>query len=209
MPRLVSALYHDFYPFNEMGLFDICISTQNPEHLQKGDVLVIWGGQDIHPSYYGKKASPQSQAYPMPSRRDQTEWALIQRAKELNLLIIGVCRGAQMLCAAAGGYLMQHITGHAGPHHTIATNDGRSFVVNSLHHQMMVPDNTEHELLAVSSTLRSKEYWDEHKKVDHNQEPELVWFPKIRGFAIQWHPEMMFPDAPATQYLKELLQDKL
>ncbi len=116
-----------------------------------------------------------------------------------------------MLCALAGGYLMQHINNHAGAHHMVRTNTGEEYQTNSIHHQMMVPANTKHEVLAAipSDALRSDVYWDENRQVDHNQEPEFIYFNDVKGFAIQWHPEMMYPDCQATQHIKTVLEEKL
>ncbi len=209
--RLVSAFYPEYHPFYEFPFITSAVVSSNPDHLTEKDILLLWGGQDIHPSLYGKQASPQSQAYPLPTRRDNIEWAMIKRAKQLNIPIIGVCRGAQMLCAAAGGYLMQHVTGHAGWDHDMLTPEGETIRVNSLHHQMMVPGNTNHELLGFvnPAELRSKVYWDEEKTVDHHQEPEYIYFKDIRGFAMQWHPEMMPPDCRATKYIQETMEERL
>jgi putative glutamine amidotransferase len=215
--RLVSGYYNDHYPFNFFNCVDSTFATSDPADLKEGDILLIWGGADIHPSLYHKPMSLESQAsFRGPSGRDQVEWALMQRAKQLNIPIIGVCRGAQMLCALAGGYLMQHVSGHAGREHKVITFDGRELKVNSLHHQMMVPRTAEgkevpHEVVAEvpKEALRSTVYVDGPNKVDHNQEPEFLYFPEVKGFAIQWHPEMMSTSAPATKYIQEYIDGRL
>ena len=208
--RLISAIYDDFWPFDRTGLFNSFISTIDPDTLMAGDVLIVWGGQDISPSLYNKQTSAKTGADPFPSRRDRIEWGLMQRAKELGLPIIGICRGAQMLCALAGGYLMQHVTGHGG-YHSVITPSGESFVTNSLHHQMMVPGNTAHEILAQipPDSLRSKEYWDENTTVDHNQEPEFIYFNEVKGFAVQWHPEMLSKIDDGTNYIFKQLKERI
>lgn len=208
--RFVSAFYQETHPFDTFPFFDDFVWTNDPEALAPGDCLCVWGGADIHPSLYNKQKSIQSQAYEMPSRRDIIEWNLMVRAQELEIPIIGVCRGAQMLCALAGGYLIQHVTGHGGDHQII-TSDGKDFVVNSLHHQMMVPGPAKHEVLAEINPkhLRSHVYWDENKQVDHNQEPEFIYFTDVKGFAVQWHPEMMAANAPSTKYIKQMMEKHL
>lgn len=208
--RLCSAYYRDFYPFNQgpfLKLFDAFEAVVSPDELKEGDCLLVWGGADIWPGYYNRKLSVRSHADNTPSHRDTVEWNLMKRAEELKLPIVGICRGAQMLCALAGGYLMQHITGHGGTH-TVKTFDGKEFKTNSLHHQMMVPVNTEHIVVA-QTELRSKEYWDEDSMVDHQQEPEFIHFTNVKGFAIQWHPEMMAPNVDATQYIYTYLENTL
>ena len=208
--RLVSACYPYFDPFDELDNVNDCVSTEHPADLQEDDVLIVWGGADIWPGYYNKGLSPKSHAYPIPSNRDRCEWELMQQAVRLGLPIIGVCRGAQMLCALAGGYLMQHITGHSGSH-LVHTSEGEDILVNSIHHQMMVPAHTRHKILAEipHHSLRSDEYWDEDRKVDHHQEPEFIHFNDVNGWAIQWHPEMMPVTSPANQYILRTLNEQI
>lgn len=176
-------------------------------------MLIIWGGSDINPAYY--KHPIHSTTYPG-GARDRVEWSLLQRAIEMGIPIIGVCRGAQMLCAAAGGFLIQDVNGHSG-RHEITTFDGKKMMVNSIHHQMMVPDDSEHELVAwVSKNLSYQSgvpyygYKQDELFVPPEgwREPEFIYFPKINGYAIQWHPEMMAADAEATQYVLKFIKEK-
>jgi putative glutamine amidotransferase len=215
--RLASVLYDDFYPFHKLVTRDItmdvneqlqCISK--PEDLHKDSILLIWGGADISPSLYNKKVSKETGATAKPSNRDVIEWNCLSRAVELGVPIIGICRGAQMLCAAAGGFLIQHVEGHARyGTHDITTLDGDTYEVNSLHHQMMYPFGVDHELLAWSSNKLSDMHIDEDRNIDVEKEPEFVYFPKIKGFAAQWHPEMMQEDAKATDYLINVIKEKI
>lgn len=208
--RLVSGYYEDYYPFNLLSCFNSFYSTKNPDTLVTGDVLIIWGGSDIHPSLYNKKKSSMTWAGKQPSERDEVEWALMQRARELGLPIIGVCRGAQMLCALAGGHLIQHVNGHSGTH-MVTTYKGTQIQTNSIHHQMMVPTGTDHTVIAEipKERLLSDVYYDEDQKVDHQQEPEFIYFNAVKGFAIQWHPEMMQPHAEANQFVLKEIGERL
>ena len=207
--RLVSAYYFDMYPFDQINVFKDFIDTNEPADLKVGDVLLVWGGADIHPSLYNKGRSSKSWAGPEVSYRDQVEWNLMQRAKELGLPIIGVCRGAQMLCALAGGILAQHVDNHSG-YHRVQTHDGHIIQVNSIHHQMMVPDGTNHELVAWMPEPRSKVYLDEDdSNIPVKVEPEFIYFNDVKGFAIQWHPEMMELDTPANRYVLDYIEKGL
>lgn len=207
--RLVSACYEDWYPFDGMGLFDKFFATNDADDLRDGDVLVVWGGGDIPPEYYGKGRSSKSWASPTPSRRDQIEWALIQKAKEIGIPMIGVCRGAQMMCAAAGGYLVQHVSGHGG-NHVVRTHDGKEFITNSIHHQMMFPADAAHEDIAVMPEARSKEYWDVDNVMQNvDVEREYIFFNDIKAHAIQWHPEGMDLNSEANKYVKSQLERTL
>lgn len=215
MRKLVSAVYDEFHPFYTL-LPDNTIASEvlhvsaNPEDLDKDSILLLWGGGDISPSFYNAKRAARGGGDEQPNRRDRIEWAMLQRAIELGIPTIGICRGAQMLCAAAGGKLVQHVDNHAGMGHTITTDTGDIYPVNSLHHQMMYPFEVDHIMKAWSTTKLSDDYHDETTVFNEIKcEPELVIFPKIHGIGAQWHPEMMRPEAPATQYLLKVIKDEI
>lgn len=214
MKRLVSAYYKGAYPFMGMGLFHGGISSDNPDDLKEGDMLVVWGGADIWPGYYNKGRSSFSWAGKEPSDRDQVEWSLIQRAIELGVPMVGVCRGAQMMCAAAGGFLYQDVNSHGGQH-LVETFDKKSFLVNSIHHQMMEPKGTAHDVIAWT-TPRSNHYMDVVEGEDIKllkghleREPEYVYFTDIKAHAVQWHPEGLPEKSEANLYLKQKLEEML
>lgn len=138
----------------------------------------------------------------------------MQRAVEKGIPIIGVCRGAQMACALAGGFLIQDVNGHHG-HHDVTTYDGKTFRVNSIHHQMMVPGDAEHVLVGWSTVNLSKRQDAPYYGYMDDQlfspplgwrEPEFLYFPKVNAYAIQWHPEMMNPECNATQYVLDYIK---
>lgn len=209
MKVIYSALYHDdCHPFNVLA--ESVDSASEPDDLTESDsALVIWGGSDINPEYY--KHPMHTTTYPG-GHRDKAEWGLLQRAIEKGIPIIGVCRGAQMLCAAAGGFLLQNVHNHHG-HHAVETTDGKSFNVNSIHHQMMCWDGSVMaELVGWRPGREGVPYGYKDDKVWEPpadwKEPEFVYFPKINGYAIQWHPEGMASSTPATQYVLNFIKQK-
>ena len=187
---------HNCYPFDE--LFDNCIDGK--EHgLSTADAFLLWGGTDIHPSFYNASPHRFSGAPTLPSDRDMWEWNAMKYCKANNIPIIGVCRGAQFMCAFAGGGLIQHVTGHCNGAHPVVTAEGETFDVTSSHHQMLDLLGTKHELIAWTPKRLSSVYYGELNKADDHiskaimdnsfKEPEVVFFPEIKGLAIQGHPE--------------------
>lgn len=71
------------------------------------DGLVLSGGTHVHPSHYGQ--APQVTANYDP-RRDETDFRLLSRAEELNIPVLGICRGAQFINIFRGGSLCQNVT---------------------------------------------------------------------------------------------------
>lgn len=206
MNKLVSILYKEFGPF--VQLFDECSIATRVEDMKDATCILLHGGADIHPSLYKEGQSSMSGAGNEPSARDIFEWRCLQQAIKQGIPIIGICRGAQMLCAAAGGKLFQHVNGHAGRDHIVETYDGHSFYVNSYHHQMQDPRETEHELIAWSGN-RSNVYFH----VDEVEPPpvdyEMVYYPKINGFAIQWHSEWLDESSEANRYVVNFVKERL
>jgi gamma-glutamyl-gamma-aminobutyrate hydrolase PuuD len=206
---LYSAVYHDDgFPFTSLA-GDVDTVTHPDEIKENDSVLVVWGGSDINPELYNHPIHRTTHPGGM---RDRVEWALMKTAIEKGIPIIGVCRGAQMLCAAAGGWLLQNVHDHSG-HHFVRTHDNDYFTVNSIHHQMMCGlENTEHELVAWREGRKGAPYGymdnKEWTPPDTWKEPEFVYFSKINGYAIQWHPEAMGVNCPATTYILNYINRK-
>ena len=206
--KLFSALYGiDVDPF---GLLRNVTTAFRPKDLTEDGVLLLHGGADISPSIYKQQSNARCYADKKPSVRDQEEMDLIERAKQLGIPIIGICRGAQLICAMDGGYLVQHIDGHVGGSHKITdTQTKKEIVSNSCHHQMMVPKKY-NVILAESKEpvmgLDQYNYEFEIKSV-----PEVVYFPQMNAIGIQGHPEWM-PNSHFTEYcgayIQEFLYDK-
>lgn len=194
-------------PFDDV--FDKAVNIEK-EGLRDVDAVVFWGGADMHPSYYKQDRHLRSQAGHVPSKRDEFEWKAMLYCKQHNIPMIGVCLGAQRMCAFAGGSIIQDATGHGTPHNII-TKDGEVIYSTSCHHQMMYPYDIEHELLAWSQTRLSKWYQQEDsfgsiKEMDDKREPEVVWFPTIKGLAIQGHPEWERNNqTPFARYVNKLV----
>jgi GMP synthase-like glutamine amidotransferase len=173
------------------------------------DALIIWGGADISPTLYDDRVAELCGAGADLSRRDYEEATACAAAIDRGIPIIGVCRGAQLACAIAGGRLLQHVDGH-GRTHLMDTYDNLRMKTSSVHHQMMYPFDVEHKLLAWSTEKQSTRYIigdnTSHPKMVDQKEPEIVWFPKIKALAIQGHPEFHGdPDNdPFVQYCMEL-----
>lgn len=167
------------------GLFDGVEYIEHPEDLRSG-VLILWGGEDIGTSLYGETPNKMCRDF-KPSARDLREIALIKQAKQHNVPIIGICRGAQLMCVVSGGKLAQHINGH-GWHHRVALHDegGVEVVCNSSHHQMMLPA-ADAKILATAGAASG--LGEGNKEQYHERVNEVVYFPTLNGLGIQAHPE--------------------
>jgi putative glutamine amidotransferase len=119
------------------------------EALPDLDGLLLPGGWDVDPSFYGERRDEKlGETDP---ELDETELALFRQAREREIPVLGICRGQQVINVAMGGSLVQHLEGHEvralGRSHLAHTIDvdpaselgqaaGEHKVrVNSLHHQ--------------------------------------------------------------------------
>lgn len=181
------------------------------KNIKDADIVMYTGGADINPALYSEKVHPTTSYY---SSRDDMEVEAFKQIPK-GALIIGVCRGAQLLTALNGGKLIQHVTNHTGGSHDITTIEGEVMSVTSCHHQMMwlkdLPEDS-YELLAWSTEPRSTIYCMGEgpiKVPDDFKEPEIVYYPNINALCIQGHPEWMNKNQPTVQYVNKLISKYL
>ena len=91
--------------------------TSPDQFLDLIDGLLLAGGADVDPATYG--ATPHPETGPTWPERDRFEIALVLRAFEREMPVLGACRGMQILNVALGGTLIQHLPD------SIGTNDHR------------------------------------------------------------------------------------
>lgn len=163
--------------------------------MQEADLVVFTGGEDVSPFIYDCKPHPlTSPNYD----RDMRELEEFKRAAEQGVHMVGICRGAQFLCANAGGILVQH---QDNPRflHQMVTSDGGEILVSSTHHQAQYPwlmEKKEYKVLGWSIGVSA---FHQGEGVDHELAPyqgmevEVAYYPKFKALAIQSHPEMLYP----------------
>lgn len=154
------------------------------------DGILFSGGCDIEPALYGKGREEACGA-PEPLR-DAFEFPLYRIAAESHLPILGICRGAQLINAAAGGTLCQDIPGHRNVTHPMhIREDSRLFsvigkteiTVNSTHHQCVDTPAPGFRVAAES---------------EEGIRECVEWTGDDFRLAIQWHPEALYRNDPAA-----------
>jgi putative glutamine amidotransferase len=169
------------------------------------DGLLLTGGEDIHPAWYGAEPSPH--LYPPSRERDLFELAVFAAARQRELPILGICRGIQLVNVALGGTLIQdlpserpgsvsHDPGSArdARTHAVRLQEGSraaqalgaaELAVNSFHHQAV--DRLANGLVATG--------WSEDGLIEAAESPaDSPWL-----LAVQWHPEEMHAEAKAPE----------
>lgn len=160
-----------------------------PEVSADYDGLLLCGGSDVHPRYFGQETDG---ARNIDEARDSAEFALFKAFFDAGKPIMGICRGHQVINIALGGTLIQDIhtaerhmrrDGMAQAHFVTSTKKsflsdiyGEKFSVNTSHHQAL--DKLGEGLSAVA--ISSDDGYNE--AIIHNDRPI---------FGVQWHPERM------------------
>lgn len=165
------------------------------------DVMVLTGGADIDPSIYGH---PKHHTVHGNKQRDALEIEAAKTALSLNKPIAGICRGGQLMHALLGGVLWQDVDGHFGDHLVYNHQDGKEYLVTSIHHQMMVPNDNTRILascnISKNCTIWLDGYWyDQRNSLDI----EALLYRKQRVLCFQGHPEYddFLPDMNRTTRL--------
>ncbi|MET0424990.1 MAG: gamma-glutamyl-gamma-aminobutyrate hydrolase family protein [Actinoplanes sp.] len=155
------------------------------------DGLVVSGGPDLSPELYGAEPEPLTETRP---ERDDAEMPLLRRALDMDMPVLGVCRGMQLMTVAAGGRLHQHlpdVLGHEkhrpapgvygehdarfAPDSRIAALMGDDLAVRCFHHQ------------GVADPGRlTPTGWTEDGLVEAVEDPERRFV-----LGVQWHPEVV------------------
>lgn len=156
------------------------------------DGVVIAGGADINPSWYGAEPHGTTDA---PRRdRDATEGAIYGSALNRGIPVLGICRGMQMMAVASGGSLVQDLpsAGFGTLHrerlgefteHKATFAEG-SLVARILGAGEATVNSSHHQAVADAGSL-TVTGWAEDGTVEVVEDPSA---PFVLG--VQWHPEM-------------------
>jgi putative glutamine amidotransferase len=167
------------------------------------DGLLLTGGEDIDPTWYGESASPKLDP---PSReRDLFELALFAVARQRELPILGVCRGIQLINVALGGTLFQDLPSDRRgnvDHRPDGPRDRRS------HDVRLTPQSRAAQALGAELVRVNSSHHQGIKELAKGLIPsgrtaddliEAVESPPGSPWllAVQWHPEEMHADLQA------------
>ncbi len=167
--------------------------------IQRVDGLVLSGGVDIDPARYG--AAPGRSGDSPDGRRDTVELALLEEALELDVPVLAICRGLQLVNVFLGGTLHQHLEEHpVGANHDVLIEPtsvlgglhGSRTTVNSLHHQAVDRLGTGLEVSGRGT----------------DGVVEAIELPGRDLLGVQWHPEQMAGSQPVFEWLTEVARKR-
>jgi putative glutamine amidotransferase len=169
--------------------------------------ILLTGGNDIHPGLYGRHEDL-SYCREVDTRRDELEILIIELAFKMNIPLLGICRGQQILNVARKGTLYADIPSFFGTgiihsneedvYHPVTINRNSELfrltgkadnTVNSAHHQAVKSLAT-----GFMASAHSPDGLIEAIETD-----STVYHPFC--LAVQWHPERMEPENPLSGLL--------
>jgi putative glutamine amidotransferase len=185
---------------------------KNYRDIEQCDGLVLSGGEDVHPRFYGK---PEYMELLDPAfvieQRDEFELKIIEEALKRDLPLLGICRGLQVANVYFKGTLVPDLpsigkVGHAmengiDQRHPVQVSPGSVLAelvhgnrgeVNSAHHQVAdrVADVLRVNALSADGVIEGLE-----------RKPNS---PIPYTLLVQWHPERMTdPDNPFSNNIRE------
>jgi putative glutamine amidotransferase len=170
------------------------------------DGLLLTGGEDVHPSWYG--AAPSPLLIPPSRERDLFELALFAVARQRQLPILGICRGIQLINVALGGTLFQDLPSeHPGTvdHSPVGGRDSRSHpvrfqpgsrVAGALQTTSVTVNSVHHQAIKDLAPGLVASGWTGDGLIEAvESSPGASWI-----LAVQWHPEEMHADRLAPEH---------
>ncbi len=181
------------------------------DDIKKCRGLLLTGGEDVHPRFYGKPEHIEfCYKYDVDERRDEFELKLLDYAEANQLPVLGICRGLQIANVFYGGTLIPDIPSWKKPSHS-KLPDGK----DRYHPVEVMPSSWFYSL------VQSKEGWinsNHHQCADDPGKglrisasaPDgiaeaLERIDKTRSFLclVQWHPERMTdPESPFSKNIR-------
>jgi len=173
-------------PFHELG--DV---TYDENDLSGCDLVVFTGGEDVNPELYGETKHPYTS---FNKQRDNFEKRIFEKTAFYKIPMVGICRGLQFFHVMNGGKLIQHLENHPSGNHQMVTEDGDVVMVNTLHHQACIRDDSIMDILGMSHP---------------DGAVEAAYHPNTRCFGVQWHPEMLPHYSKAYKWFMQKVKEHL
>jgi putative glutamine amidotransferase len=207
---------HKFYIDWLKGNDDIEIITvsadeNDPDDIKKCDALVLSGGIDIHPEFYGGLLDYTKAPAKWKKERDVFEIAAFRLAIDQSIPVLGICRGLQLINVALKGTLIQDLGNNLDPIHE--GNPDKCHIV-TVGPETILYDITKESVKTNSAHHQAIEQLGEGLIINCNADDGtaegIEWSNKNTQpflLGVQWHPERMFrfnlENSPASKGIRE------
>lgn len=173
------------------------LDPEDPSALAGAAALVLPGGGDIDPAWYGRERHPKTRY--VHHRRDRFELTLLAEALRRDLPVLAICHGCQLLNVHLGGTLIQHLPDRPG----LVSHDGGEPRPEPVHGLRLDPNGLLARVMGAAPAAVNSHH---HQGIDDLGEGlvpvawaedgvlEAVVLPGHRFVVgVQWHPEAMAP----------------
>ncbi len=165
--------------------------------LEKVDCLIMTGGEDVDPSYYGEEPDPNLEE--VNKERDESDFAFLQEAIDEDMPTLCTCRGAQVLNVLSGGSLYQDIpTTEQFKEQKVVHRDPEE--IDFTYHDVTIEEDSLLAEIAGGTTLKVnswhhqglKDIGDNLKVTAHTEDGMVEGIERTDCsyvIGVQWHPE--------------------
>jgi putative glutamine amidotransferase len=174
--------------------------ADNARDLKKCDGLILTGGGDIHPKFYGREdALALLDKKEINVARDEFEFKIVKDALKKGIPILGICRGMQTFNVALGGSMIPDVESEGYKNH------GKTKSGNDRRHEVKIERGT--TLHWIVEATRGEVNTAHHQAVDRIAEGLRITARSPDGIVealewqdasskpflqlVQWHPERM------------------
>lgn len=207
--------YYDWLSSETVEVIKLSESINNIGDLKNCNGIILSGGDDVHPKFYGHPEWADDETLHMGIKedRDEFEFSVIKKSIDLQLPVLGICRGLQLANVAFSGKLIPDLKNELkeihskidgkDKQHSIKVRTGSllnkilattTLQVNSAHHQS-ADGAAEGLLISAQSpdgTIEAMEL------KDREQSPFFL--------LVQWHPERMADDLSSQKIKRAFIE---
>jgi putative glutamine amidotransferase len=166
--------------------------------LNELDGIILTGGQDIDPQLHGGKPTAHEL---LSSKRDRLELKILEENKILNLPMLCICRGFQLLTVSRGGHLKKLKSHKLKVHYARIVPETK--LQNILKVDVVKILSIHHQAAGAAGELKISAFATDDDNVEALECPDAYW-----TIGIQWHPELMAPLCKCNQKLFKTLVEK-
>jgi putative glutamine amidotransferase len=152
--------------------------------VERCDGMVLLGGGDVSPAQYSQEIT--ARLFGVDEFIDDFEIAAVQHAVTLDLPVLAICRGHQILNVAMGGTLIQHLENfevHRDTMHDVQLTPG-SLVAEAMGTTQPITHSFHHQAIdTVAPSLTVVGHYSDGT-IEAVQHTSATWV-----IGVQWHPE--------------------
>jgi len=197
----------------DIEVITFSVNKKNADDIANCDALVLSGGIDIHPEFYGGSLEyPKRPKKGWKKERDLFEKSLFASALEHSKPILGICRGLQLINISLNGTLVQNLGDELNKIHEGSPDKSHQVQIkkdtilhaivgtekteiNSAHHQAI-------DKLGKGLVINARSFDGVTEGVEWKDPPGKPFL-----LAVQWHPERMFEfhleNSPVAKAIRE------